>query len=531
MEKGLLIPIIEYEVYNSDTKEKLDLTICNDIKIDISYSVSIDENNLYKYNISSDYYNDICYPYTTEDKTDIILNDRRNEFIENNMSLCENNCEFIEYDKETNKVECECSIKINFPLISEISINKDKLLKNFIDLKKTINISIIKCYKLVFSKEGLINNIGSYIILFIIILNIILLIIFRIKGYKKFIDRIKGIIKIVIAKRQNESKNINNIEKQAKSSEKTHKKQNMKINNPLIRKSAKSINNKSKHNITDDKLRKSSGNLSQSKVLINIKKKETINISIFQKNKKNKITIDQFMNKNINKNIANYNNDYELNNLSYKNAIKIDKRTYLQYYLSLLKTKHLLIFTFYTYTDYNSKIIKISLFLFCFSLYYTLNALFFTDSTLHKIYEDKGSFDFIYQIPQIIYSTIISSFISAIIKFLSLTQKNISEIKKEKNIKEKSTKALKCLNIKFILFYILLFLFLIIFWYYLSCFCAVYKNTQIYLIKDTLLSFILSLLYPFGLNLLPGIFRIPSLNGLKKNRECLYKLSKIIQII
>ena len=74
MEKGLLIPIIEYEVYNSDTKEKLDLTICNDIKIDISYSVSIDENNLYKYNISSDYYNDICYPYTTENKTDIILN-------------------------------------------------------------------------------------------------------------------------------------------------------------------------------------------------------------------------------------------------------------------------------------------------------------------------------------------------------------------------------------------------------------------------------------------------------------------------
>ena len=51
------------------------------------------------------------------------------------------------------------------------------------------------------------------------------------------------------------------------------------------------------------------------------------------------------------------------------------------------------------------------------------------------------------------------------------------------------------------------------------------------MIKDTLISFSLSLLYPFGFNLLPGIFRIPSLNGNKRNRECLYKTSKIIQLI
>ena len=36
----------------------------------------------------------MCYSYKTEDNTDIILKDRRNEFIDNNMSLCENNCEY-----------------------------------------------------------------------------------------------------------------------------------------------------------------------------------------------------------------------------------------------------------------------------------------------------------------------------------------------------------------------------------------------------------------------------------------------------
>ena len=83
--------------------------------------------------------------------------------------------------------------------------------------------------------------------------------------------------------------------------------------------------------------------------------------------------------------------------------------------------------------------------------------------------------------------------------------------------------------IKLIIFFILIFLFLILFWFYLSCFCGIYKNTQIHLIKDTLISFGLSLLYPLILNLLPGIFRIPSLNN--QNKECIYKFSKVIQLI
>ena len=223
-------------------------------------------------------------------------------------------------------------------------------------------------------------------------------------------------------------------------------------------------------------------------------------------------------------------NDSELNNLSYEKALKLDKRTYIQYYFSLLRMKQILIFTFYTYTDYNSKIIKIILILFSFALYFTINALFFNDKTLHKIYEDQGKFNFIYQIPNILYSTIITTAINVILKFLSLTEKNILDIKNEtENIEIKSSKILKYLLIKFIMFFILIFLFLILFWFYLACFCGIYKNTQIHLIEDTLISFGLSLLTPFLLNLLPGIFRIPSLNN--KNKRCLFCISKIIQFI
>ena len=251
--------------------------------------------------------------------------------------------------------------------------------------------------------------------------------------------------------------------------------------------------------------------------------------------------IENIIQKENNKNIINQNiiknennlvylNDYEINNLPYEEAITRDKRSYFKYYISLLKYKHLLIFTFYTSDDYNSKIVKICLFFFLFALYLTINALFFRDSTMHKIYQDQGDFNFIYQIPIILYSSIISWVINIIVSFLSLTQKQILELKKDKiDIKETAIKVKTGLICKFIFFFQFIFILLILFWYYLSCFCAVYKNTQIHLIKDTVISYGMSLLYPFGLCLIPGLLRIPALRAKNKNRKCLYNISQYIQ--
>ena len=180
--------------------------------------------------------------------------------------------------------------------------------------------------------------------------------------------------------------------------------------------------------------------------------------------------------------------------------------------------------------DYNITIIKIFLFFFSFGLYYTINALFFTDSTMNKIYE--GQYGFIYQLPNILYSNLICTFINIIIRYLSLSGKDIIKIKfykERENIDLKVASLRKCLKIKFILFYIVSFIFLFIFWFYLTCFCAVYPNTQLYLIKDSIISFGLSLLYPFGYYLIPGIFRITSLRSKMENKECFYKISTLLQ--
>ena len=178
--------------------------------------------------------------------------------------------------------------------------------------------------------------------------------------------------------------------------------------------------------------------------------------------------------------------------------------------------------------------LKISLFIVSFCLYFTINTFFFSDKTMHKIYKDNGSFNILYQIPQIFYSSIIPTIINMILKTLSLTEKDVLKLKQEKDIKvliNESKKVEKCIYIKFIIFFSISLLLMLFFWYFISCFCAVYNNTQIILIKDSFISFGISMLYPFGLNLLPGLFRFPALRAEKKDKECLYKTSQYIALI
>ena len=162
---------------------------------------------------------------------------------------------------------------------------------------------------------------------------------------------------------------------------------------------------------------------------------------------------------------------------------------------------------------------------------------------MHKIYEDKGQFQILYQLPQIIFPTLISIVFDTLLQLLALSDDDISKLKsvkenietmKKKEInKEEINKKEKDLNkrlkIKFILYFIISSIFLLFFWYYLSIFCAVYKNTQLHLIKDTLISFALSFLYPFVYYLFPGLFRIPSLSNKKGGRKCFYFMSKVLQ--
>ena len=396
----------------------------------------------------------------------------------------------------------------------------------------------MKCYKQLFSKKGIKSNLAFISIIPIIIFHLFAIIFF----YKKQIYLINKQISDI-------SFSISNWDLV-----KADKKEKRKLKRLQKRKKRKTSRNKNKTKSGEKNAIKKNNEIK----ILSLPTEGLNNngqINKKKRRKKNSILInnllinDSFKNENINtieriltdnkekiekaKRIMLY-NDEEINNFSYKLALEYDKRSFCEYYISLLKTKNIIIFSFYTNTDYNSKIIKIDLFFINFVINYSVNALFFNDDTMHKIYEEQGSFNFIYQLPQIIYSSLISFVLNLLLELLALSEGNILKFKKNKdksNLTQREKDLNNKLRIKFIFYFIISFILLLFFWYYLSTFGAIYVNTQSHLIKDTLISFGLSLISPFGIHLLPGMFRIPSLSNKKNKRKYLYNLSLVFQMI
>ena len=541
----LKIPKIEYELYYPFSRNnitKLDLSVCKDIKINISIPINISLDELNKYNSSSDLYNDLCYTLTTESGTDKSLKDRQKEFVDNSMSVCEEDCDFIDYDNTTKKAICSCYTKIELPLISDIKVDKNKLLDNFKNINNIANFKMLNCLNLFFNKNNFFKNTSNYLMIILFIISII--------SIYSFIFRTNFDKHIFIEDKQNkeniDNKPINIIKQKKK---KKGKKKKSKISSTKQKNHIK-INyeemklKESKESQTTNKLRNTNININivnNNDISRYQSKKSDSNINKKIKFRKKKLdnkdeTIENFKKESskdiIKKESEETYNDMEMNSLDYKEALIKDKRNFWQYYLSLIRTNHIFIFTFFQHKDYNSQIIKIYIFLFIYDINHTVSAMFYSDSTMHNVFINDGSFDFSYQLPQMFYSLIISIVLKSLLNLLGLYEKNILIIRKMKNIiteKKVIQKQLKIIKIKIIIFFIITYILLFSFWIYLGCFCAVYKNTQVHLFFSVISSFALSFITPFLTCLIPGVFRIVSLKNQNIDRSLLYKFSKILQ--
>ena len=628
---------VEYQVFDPNTLEQLNLSECDNVRIDVYTPINIDSEtyNLIKYlkdqgydifDSSDDFYNDICSTFNSFNDTDIILNDRRKDFYNPNITLCEESCKYEAFDIETLKVKCNCDVKskVNSDT-SKTKFSPNKIIENFYQLEKYANLKVASCYNQVFNLDRLKKNYGSFFMIFIGLLFIISMIIIILTIKRKINNIIRNEINKALAfdkklNKKEKNKNSKNDEMTSKNlfeynkNGNKRKNKNIKKNKnantntntnsnelSLFNKANKKIKNKKESNnsINSNKKQKNKKINNPNKKLknnssinskLNLKKSKRNSIvkmnenskQLFYKentvnsiNEKTKLEKSpglnkkkQKHNKNINEififsnQINNFGNNFdkktaenenennkfidkvikiipkkkrnkyftddELNSLSYEYALKIDTRSYTQVYYSLLKQNHLIIFTFCVKDDNNIFLLKFTLFLISISLFFSMNALFFQDESLHKIYEDQGKYKILYQIPQMLYSTIVSQIISSLLEKLSLSQDEISNLKDNSNLKEfknQTKKIVGYIRIKCILYFIIGIIMLFGFWYYLAAFCAVYYNTQIPLIKDSFISFGTSMLYPFLFDLIPIIFRIFSLMNKIK---CCYIFSNIL---
>ena len=434
------------------------------------------ENEYNPFDPDSVFYNDICTPFTNEDGNDVLLYFRRHDYFNKDNNLCEQGCDFEGYNETLKLFTCKCSIKEKINDTSNYEIKPMVIPEGFYQKNEEYsNIKVFKCAAQVFSLEGQKYNFGSYILMFCFFSFIGICVFYGITGHKSVDIEFIKLNKII------RDVQINNMDNKITS--------NPPKNNGEGTKDEEVKKNKEGYGIF-------------------IKKQEQN-----PENVHNDFTM----------------NDEDLNTADYQTALNKDKRSYCRYYWSLLKLKQLCIFTCYTSTDHNLRAVKIALFILFLSFYFAFTALFFNDDIMRDIYNYKGSTLAAIHITNILYSSFCCILMNFIIRFVSLSERDIHKAMNIDNPDNRNATfegIKRRLKKKLIVVFIISGLIIGLCWYYVAAFSAIFKNSQVHYFINVLLSFIICNLWPCFTSLIAPIFRIKSLKD--GNSECMYKFSKVI---
>ena len=555
---------IQYEVYNPITFDKLDLSYCSNTEISIYIPLTLTEKTekFYKnlmdqgydpFNINDKFYREICTPYKSENGTDVLLDDRE-EFIYNsiaNETICPDNCEYSSYLLDVKYLKCDC--KVNTSGIDTLDLNHisgKNIYKSFISTMKFSNYKVMICYNLVFNLKIFIHNYGSISTLILFFVYAIFIVYHAFRGIRS--------LKLNISKLMFESMKSSNEDIKIISDE------NYKKNRIQNKRHNTKYSHKNKTKLEFPPKRTSSKKLTKATLIVKetegvdfinmennpkIKKGKRRSFKLKSKLENNKIigyqvqnlkTSDDKFNEDkvkegdendIKKKQSKLDN-FELNNLEYDEACELDKRGFCSTYISVLMREHLVLFTFFSFKDYNLFHVKIERFFIAICTDMTMNGLFFIHESMHKKYTENEDFTFIQKLPQLLFTLLVSHVLEVIICFLCMTDTAFYEIKslpKTEENREKIINIIDCIKNKLMGFYIFTFLLFLFYWYFISAFCAVYQNTQIIFLRDSGISFLISCIDPFIIYAFTCLLRTISLSkSFRRKLSCIYKLSDII---
>ena len=221
--------------------------------------------------------------------------------------------------------------------------------------------------------------------------------------------------------------------------------------------------------------------------------------------------------------------DYEILFAPYSDALK-DTNSYLLTYWLFLKFKQSIIFTFFTKSSGILRSTKIVLFILFFAFYMAFTALFFNDSIMRALYIYKGNTDAAVHVPNIVLSSLCSFIACLIVRYVCLNERDISKITSESNSDNRKAlveKARRSAGIKLYVLFGISAVLIALCWYYVSAFCAIFKNSQKNYLINFVICFIVCNAWPFVTSIIPTVMRRKALDN---NNECLYKASQIVSI-
>ena len=251
-------------------------------------------------------------------------------------------------------------------------------------------------------------------------------------------------------------------------------------------------------------------------------------------------------------------------------------------YLESLKRHHLIHFTFLACNDNNNLFLKLSFFCISINFYFGLNTMLIFDSNMSDAYYDKEKAKAGYIIMNLILPFLICGLISFAIKLLVMpsysidriirkiqNNENLTEIvlkggiieprsidiqskgKAKRNISNKQklqidknkvptfeseiNKLQEELQYYFrfymkvvMIYFIASLILLLLNWYFMTSYCAIFRNSGLKLIVNSVISVFSSFILPFILGLIPATFGILAI---KMKKELFYKIYKKINIL
>ena len=442
-----------YEVYN-EKGEILDISICKTMQV----SNPIDKSIFSDSKISS--ISDLGYD-VLDDKSPIYndkcipLSDKGNDMIledrindiYNSINPCLNNCEYKGFNEETEFIECECNTNL------EVNNNETKKNDNlFISVFKKINIQPIFCYKLIYHLTNLKKNTGFYIYSSFIIFQIIslyALFYFEILQLQSYFFRVS-----------NQKMNLN-----------------LNQNNEFIY-------------VNKNKILNTFSSVSTNRAIISFNKSKK---SKKQEHKKDFIIMNKF---------------------SFSVALQNDKRPFTITFLDILTDKMLFLKGIIKKSPFNLRSLNISLFILYLSIIFILNPLFYTDEIISEKYHNNG-LSLVTNLFRSVLSSLINMIIFSLLNQLSNYIGQLYTLLNEYTDYDIYTiityKFFKKLRKKFIIYFVTVISLTILFLYYSSLFCIIYKGSQKSWIEGALTSILISNIVEINLCLIAAILRKYSL--------------------
>ena len=524
--------------------------LCSDIKFDIkseidlakvnNYSEEIAKQGINIFDLNDPFYTDICFMYDSPNGKDATPNDRMKAYFPN-ISLCDEKagCTPKSINLTTFEVVCNCELNdiMNNPNVGQKIL--DEGFGEILEIIDESNIQIFKCAKDVFVFKHLVKNSGTYITLGIMLAQILCTVFYYVFSYNSMLRYLYYLSEYKCS--LIEQKYLNKANNNNKNRESIMKSKLIKIKAPPKKDDKRGNETPSAHKLisTDDskQFKKNDMTESISKINLNNKsKKEEHDKNLLRSLSKevtgrtqNKLAYADKLKEDYDVDMDEYlKTDFE--DMEFEDVLKKDKRTFCEYYCDRFKETQIIMNTFFNPEILKPRAIKIIILLLNILLYFVVNALFFSEEYVSKLFnseKDKHFYSFFPRsLSRIFYSLFVGIIIGIIVDFITVEEKKVKRLflrEKRNTLQIRYEISVITTDIKRN-YLILMIICLVIGFaslYYLNCFNNVYPNLRNEWIKSSVCIIILMQLLSMLVGLIDALIR---LIAFKCKSERIYKI-------